>query len=62
MEFIFELLGNLEDKVVVDIGVGIGFFVFWLVFKVKKVIVVDINLVYIWVFDSLKVFCFVDDV
>lgn len=61
-ELILELLGNLEDKVVADIGAGTGFFAFRLAPKAKKVIAVDINPVYTRALDSLKVFRLADDV
>lgn len=61
-ELILELLGNLEDKVVADIGAGTGFFAFRLAPKAQKVIAVDINPVYTRTLDSLKVFRLADDI
>lgn len=61
-ELILQLLGNLEDKVVADIGAGTGFFAFRLAPKAKKVIAVDINPVYARTLDSLKVFRLADDI
>lgn len=61
-ELILQLLGNLEDKVVADIGAGTGFFAFRLAPKAKKVIAVDINPVYTRALDSLKVFRLADDI
>ncbi len=61
-ELILQLLGNLEDKVVADIGAGTGFFAFRLAPKAKKVIAVDINPVYTRTLDSLKVFRLADDI
>lgn len=40
---VIRALGPLEDKVVVDLGAGIGYFAFKLLPKCKKVIAVDID-------------------
>lgn len=61
-DLILQLLGNLEDKVVADIGAGTGFFAFRLAPKAKKVIAIDINPVYTNTLDSLKVFRLADDI
>jgi len=42
-EQVIQSLGNLEDKVVADIGAGIGYFAFKLIPKSKKVIAIDID-------------------
>lgn len=42
-EMVMELLGNLKNKVVADIGAGTGFFTFRLLQQAKKVIAVDID-------------------
>lgn len=42
-EMVIELLGDMHDKVVADIGAGTGFFTFRLLQKAKKVIAVDID-------------------
>ena len=42
-ELVIDLLGELEDHVVADIGAGTGYFAFRLVSKAKKVIAVDID-------------------
>ncbi len=41
--FVIESLGNLEDKVIADIGAGIGYFSFKLLPKSKKVIAIEID-------------------
>lgn len=42
-ELVLELLGNLEDKVVADIGAGSGYFSFKIARRAKKVIALDID-------------------
>ncbi len=42
-EMVIQLLGDMEDKVVADIGAGSGFFTFRLLQKAKKVYAVDID-------------------
>lgn len=42
-EMVMELLGDMKDKVVADIGAGTGFFTFRLLQQAKKVIAVDID-------------------
>lgn len=42
-EMVLDLLGDLHDKVVADIGAGTGFFTFRLLQYAKKVIAVDID-------------------
>jgi len=42
-EFVIDLLGQLDDQVVADIGAGTGYFAFRLVSKAEKVIAVDID-------------------
>lgn len=53
---IIDLLGNLEDKTVADIGAGTGFFALRLVPRAKKVIAIDIEKRFIDYLDSVKVF------
>ena len=54
-EVVIDLLGNLEDKVVADIGAGTGFFSLRLAQKAKKVIAIDIDPRFITYLDSAKV-------
>ncbi|MBK7936169.1 MAG: methyltransferase [Lewinellaceae bacterium] len=54
-ELVISLLGNLEDKVVADIGAGTGYFTFRMVPKAKKVIGIDIDERSISFLDSVKV-------
>lgn len=54
-EMIIELLGNLDDKVVADIGAGTGFFALPMTSKAKKVIAVDIDPRFVNYLDSVKV-------
>ncbi|MBK8604197.1 MAG: class I SAM-dependent methyltransferase [Saprospiraceae bacterium] len=42
-EMVMDLLGDMKDKVVADIGAGTGFFTFRLLQQAKKVIAVDID-------------------
>lgn len=42
-ELVLEKLGNLEGKVVADIGAGTGYFTFPLATRAKKVIAIDID-------------------
>lgn len=49
------MLGDFDNKIVVDIGVGIGFFVKWFIEKVEKVIVIDIDQCFFNYIDSIKV-------
>ena len=42
-EEVIQSLGNIEDKVIADIGAGIGYFSFKLLPKSKKVISIDID-------------------
>lgn len=52
---IINLLGDLQNKTVADIGAGTGFFAFRLVSKAKKVIAIDIDKRFVDYMDSLKV-------
>ena len=54
-DMIINLLGELEDKVVADIGAGTGFFSLRLTPKSKKVIAIDIDPRFINYLDSVKV-------
>lgn len=54
-DMIIDLLGNLEDKTVADIGAGTGFFSLRLVPRVKKIIAIDIEKRFIDYLDSVKV-------
>lgn len=54
-EMIIELLGNLQDKVVADIGAGTGFFALPMTSKAKKVIAIDIDPRFVNYLDSVKV-------
>lgn len=42
-DVVLEKMGNLQDKVVVDVGAGTGYFAFRLALKAKKVIAIDID-------------------
>lgn len=52
---VIDLLGDLEDKTVADIGAGTGFFSLRLVPRAKKVIAIDIEKRFIDYLDSVKV-------
>ncbi len=54
-ELILDLLGDLSNKTVADIGAGTGFFSLRLVPKAKKVIAIDIDRRFINYLDSVKV-------
>lgn len=54
-ELVMNLLGDLENKTVADIGAGTGFFALRLTPYAKKVIAVDIDPRFINFLDSLKV-------
>ncbi len=54
-EMVIQLLGNLEEKVVADIGAGTGFFSLRLTPKSKKVIAIDIDQRFINYLDSIKI-------
>lgn len=54
-EVVIDLLGNLEEKTVADIGAGTGFFAFRLTPRAKKVIAIDIDQRFISYLDSVKV-------
>jgi len=42
-DLVIESLGNIDDKVIADLGAGIGYFAFKLLPKTKKVIAIDID-------------------
>lgn len=54
-EVVINLLGDLRDKTVADIGAGTGFFAFRLAQKAKKVIAIDIDPRFISYIDSVRV-------
>lgn len=54
-EMVINMLGNLEDKTVADIGAGSGYFSKRLVEKKAKVIAIDIDERFIHYLDSIKV-------
>ena len=53
-ERVIDLLGDLTEKTVADIGAGTGFFSLRLAGKADKVIAVDIDPTFVTVIDSLK--------
>lgn len=53
-DMIIQQLGDIAEKIVVDLGAGEGYFTFRLVPKAKKVIAVDIDQRYLTYIDSLK--------
>ena len=55
-DMIINMLGNLENKTVADIGAGTGFFALRLAPRAKKVIAIDIEKRFIDYLDSVKVF------
>lgn len=54
-ETIFNLMGDLSEKTVADIGAGTGFFSLRLAEQADKVIAIDINPAFISYLDSVKV-------
>ncbi len=54
-EMILELLGDLENKTVADIGAGTGFFAKRLAKRAEKVIAIDIDQRFLNYIDSVKV-------
>jgi SAM-dependent methyltransferase len=54
-DLVINLLGNLQDKTIADIGAGTGYFAFRLIPKAKKVIAIDIDKQFINFMDSIKV-------
>ena len=54
-EMVIKLLGNLESKVVADLGAGSGYFSFRLVDRAKKVIAIDVDPHMISWMDSIAV-------
>ena len=54
-DMVIELLGDLSDKVIADIGAGTGFFTMRLAPKAQKVIAIDIDPRFINYLDSVKV-------
>jgi SAM-dependent methyltransferase len=55
-EVVINLLGDLSDKVVADVGAGRGYFSLRLAPKTKKVIAIDIDSRFIDHIDSIKMF------
>jgi SAM-dependent methyltransferase len=53
-DMILELLGDLRDKTVADIGAGTGFFTIPLATKAQKVIAIDIDPRFVEYIDSVK--------
>lgn len=53
-QLIIDKLGDLENKVVADIGAGTGYFSFRMIHKAKKVIAVDIDTTMIHLIDAFK--------
>lgn len=53
-DMILNLLGDLENKTVADIGAGTGFFAMRIAQKAKKVIAIDIEQQFIDYLDSIK--------
>ncbi|HQU58985.1 MAG: methyltransferase [Phaeodactylibacter sp.] len=54
-EVVINLLGDLSNKTVADIGAGTGFFAFRMAQKAKKVIAIDIDPRFISYLDSVRV-------
>lgn len=54
-DLVLSVLGDLDGKIVADIGAGTGFFTFRMVPKAKKVIGIDIDPRFINFMDSVKV-------
>lgn len=54
-DMIIDLMGDLKNKTIADIGAGTGFFTLRLVPKAKKVIAIDIDQRFIDYLDSVKV-------
>jgi SAM-dependent methyltransferase len=54
-DMILELLGDLKDKTVADIGAGTGFFTIPLAGKAQKVIAIDIDPRFVGYIDSVKI-------
>jgi len=53
-DVVVDLLGDLENKVVADIGAGTGFFTYKILPRAEKVIAIDIDPDFINYLDSLK--------
>jgi ubiquinone/menaquinone biosynthesis C-methylase UbiE len=53
-DLVMNTIGNLENKVVADIGAGTGYFSFRMLPKAKKVIAIDIDKRFINFMDSIK--------
>lgn len=53
-DYVIEKLGNLENTVVADIGVGSGYFAFRIAEKADKVIAIDIDQRFLDYIDELK--------
>ncbi len=51
---VIDKMGDLSDKIVADIGAGLGYFAFRLAFKAKKVIAIDIDTSMINFMNSVK--------
>jgi ubiquinone/menaquinone biosynthesis C-methylase UbiE len=54
-DLVINLLGDLRNKTVADIGAGTGYFAFRMIPKAKKVIAIDIEPRFITFMDSIKV-------
>lgn len=52
---VIDFMGDIQDKVVADIGAGTGYFAFRIARKAKKVIAIDIDQKFIQYLDSAKV-------
>lgn len=61
-DMVLQLLGDLSNKTVADIGAGTGFFALRLAPKAKKVIAIDIDPRFIDYLDSVKVMELPEDV
>lgn len=52
---VIEKLGDISDKVIVDLGAGTGYFAFRLAFRAKKVIAIEIEPELVKYIDSTKI-------
>ncbi|MEM9928555.1 MAG: methyltransferase domain-containing protein [Bacteroidota bacterium] len=53
-DMVLQMLGDISDKTVADIGAGKGFFTMRLAPKVKKIVAIEINPVFTDYLDSIK--------
>jgi ubiquinone/menaquinone biosynthesis C-methylase UbiE len=53
-DLVVSIIGNLENKVVADIGAGTGYFAFRMLPRAKKVIAIDVDKRFISFMDSIK--------